>query len=754
VQDVTAARVAQESLRGANALLQAVFDHAPAGMLLRARDGRILQMNGTAAEHLGMPLSAVGDVCWQDQVDPTVSGQLGGGDAEILRTNAPVSVDLTVARPDGTSGFLHVIRYPVLDERGEVNAFGSFALDITDRKLAELALRAAEERFRSAFENAPIGMALSDLEGNYLQVNGALCEITGYTSEQLRATSVAAITHPDDAGGDRELFERLLADEIEHYSCEQRYVRCTGEVVWVSLYATVLRDRDGEPLQLLSQILDITERRMLETQLRHLADHDPLTGLLNRRGLEAALEQHVARVSRYGDHGALLLMDLDHFKTVNDTLGHSAGDELIISVAGLLARRMRASDTIARLGGDEFAILLPEGDEPAACQVAAKIVKDVRASTLQIDGRESARVTASVGVTLFHRGIGGSEEALVNADLAMYDAKEAGRDQVALYRADRHDQSKMKTRLQWFDRIRNAIQADRFVFHAQPIAELETGSVRQYELLLRMLDESGDLILPGAFLQIAERYDLVQALDRWVTARAIEILEQQAALGHLLTLEVNLSGKSLGDAELLELIERELRRSGIAPSSLIFEVTETVAVANIQIARRFADRITELGCRFALDDFGAGLDSFYYLKYLPFDYLKIDGELVTNCTRNRTDQLVIESLVSIARGLGKQTIAAFVEDRETELFLRRHEVDLAQGYHIGRPVPIAEALNGAGATGAAPLSGLQPSALATSSSAIASEEVAAGEGALRTQATPPATARRKSSTSEPSRSTA
>ena len=215
----------------------------------------------------------------------------------------------------------------------------------------------------------------------------------------------AAITHPDDAGGDRELFQQLLAGEIEHYSCEQRYVRRTGEVVWVSLFATVLRDRDGKPLQLLSQILDITERRMLETQLRHLADHDPLTGLLNRRGLEAALEQHVARVSRYGDHGALLLLDLDHFKTVNDTLGHSAGDELIISVAGA------ADPAPARVRHDRAAGRRRVRDPAAggrrdrAEQVAAKIVKDIRENAFLLDGRKPGRVTASVGVTLFTQRI-------------------------------------------------------------------------------------------------------------------------------------------------------------------------------------------------------------------------------------------------------------------------------------------------------------------------------------------------------------
>ncbi len=823
VQDVTAAREAAESLRIANARLQAVFDHAPAGMLLRSPGGEVLQVNGRAAKQLDWRVLEAEGFRADEHDHPTISDQMHVFDDVLLSSGEPISVDIRVEQPDGGAGFLHVVRYPVLDEQGQVTALGSFAIDITDRKLAERArekalheledaqriagigswsqdpaaavltwsaemfriigrdpelgpapghefidtyvvpsdrervrgahaavlqhgeqveldyriragdgsartlhalaredpdtpgcyvgtvqdvtemraaaiqLRAVEERFRSAFENASIGMALSDLEGNYLQVNSALCEITGYTREQLRATSLQAITHPDDADADREQFRRLLAGEVEHYSREQRYVRSSGHVVWVSHFATVLRDRDGRPLELLSQILDITDRRMLETQLRHLADHDPLTGLLNRRGLESALEQHVLRVSRYGDHGALIVMDIDHFKTVNDTLGHSAGDELIVSVATLLTRRLRASDTIARLGGDEFAILLPEADEAAAEQVAAKIVKDIRENAVLLDGRKPGRVTASVGITLFTQSMSGAEEALVNADLAMYDAKEAGRDRAVLYSADKHDQSKMSTRLEWIERIRTAIQDDRFVFHAQPIADLQSGDVRQYELLLRMRDENGEIILPGAFLHIAERFDLVQELDRWVTGKAIEILSQQRAAGRELVLEINLSGKSLGDPELLELIERELQRSGVPPSSLIFEVTETAAVANIQIARQFADRLTELGCRFALDDFGAGFDSFYYLKYLPFDFLKIDGEFVSNCTRNRTDQLVIESLVSVARGLGKRTIAEFVQDDETEAFLRLQGVDLAQGYHIGRPVPVTEVLTPVGA---------------------------------------------------------
>jgi diguanylate cyclase (GGDEF)-like protein len=482
--------------------------------------------------------------------------------------------------------------------------------------------------------------------------------------------------------------QRNLSGEVAHVEREKRYVRANGEIVWVALHATVLRDRTGRPQHYLAQVLDITERRRLETELRHLAEHDPLTGLLNRRGLEAELERHVAHVNRYGSRGALLVVDLDHFKAVNDTLGHEAGDQLIVAVAEMLSKRLRATDIVARLGGDEFAILLPEANEAAAQRVAEAIVADLHESPLPISGQRPLHVSASVGVTVFQRGLSAGEDALVNADLAMYDAKEAGRDRVSLHAAGRDDQARIKARLAWIERIRSALENDQLTLYAQPILSLSTNEVRQHELLLRMIDATGDSIPPAAFLYIAERYDLVQEIDRWVVRQAIRLIERQQADGRHDAFEINVSGKSLGDAQLLEMIDSELRRSQIDPGQLIFEVTETAAIANIHLARRFAEHLKELGCRFALDDFGAGFGSFYYLKHIPFDYLKIDGEFVTGCLANRTDQLVIESLVSIARGLSKQTIAEGVEDGLTEQFLRRNGVDFAQGFHIGRPFPI------------------------------------------------------------------
>jgi EAL domain-containing protein (putative c-di-GMP-specific phosphodiesterase class I) len=270
----------------------------------------------------------------------------------------------------------------------------------------------------------------------------------------------------------------------------------------------------------------------------------------------------------------------------------------------------------------------------------------------------------------------------------MYEAKEAGRDRYCVVSPDAQRPARIRERVSWLDRLRTALDDERFVLHAQPIRDLRTGEIGQHELLLRMLGDNDELIGPAAFLPLAERFGLAPEIDRWVVAQAISLLEgDPEGTG---ALEINLSGPSLNDGELIALIESEIARSHVDPRRLIFEITETAAVSNIPLARRFAERLTQLGCRFALDDFGAGFGSFYYLKHLPFDYLKIDGEFISGCLGNRTDQLVIEAVVRIARGLGKETIAEFVSDAQLEAFVRSQGVDHAQGFYIGRPVPVAQ----------------------------------------------------------------
>ncbi len=618
------------------------------------------------------------------RVHPEDRARVAGSYVRTFSVGSPLDLDYRILTENGDERTVHVRGR---EDPTRPNCFVGTVQDVTDQRAAQRALEDAQERFRHAFEDAPIGMALISPTGRIEQVNGALSTICMRTSDDLHGISLRELLHPADADLGCDGLRSLASGEIDQLSLELRIIPGAGSAIDVSVNGTLLRRGPADDHRLLCQFQDITERKRFQEQLQFMADHDPLTGLHNRRKFEAELDRHVEHVKRYGPEGALIVLDIDHFKSINDTLGHNAGDELIVSIASTLQARLRSSDVLARLGGDEFAVLLPRADEGEADKVARALVSAIRTSTTLLGG-ERKKVTTSLGVAMFkaNRRELSSETVLIEADLAMYDAKEAGRDRRAFYATSEHRVSRTKARLTWVNRIEHALEHDRLALLAQPILDLHAGEVKQHELLIRMLDDHDDLIPPAAFLYIAERFGLIARIDEWVATEAIELIESNPGL----QLEVNISGKSLGDRTLLQAIDQRLRASTIDPASLIFEVTETAAVANITHAQAFAQHLRDHGCRFALDDFGAGFGSFYYLKHLPFDYVKIDGEFVQHAATGHIDQLVIEAVVRIAQGLGKETIAEFVTNERTQRMLARLGVDYAQGYHIGKPVPVAE----------------------------------------------------------------
>ncbi|HYZ30295.1 MAG TPA: bifunctional diguanylate cyclase/phosphodiesterase, partial [Thermoleophilaceae bacterium] len=340
---------------------------------------------------------------------------------------------------------------------------------------------------------------------------------------------------------------------------------------------------------------------------------------------------------------------------------------------------------------DEFAVLLKNVERPQAERVAAEFLRAIRTRELPIEGQR-ATMTTSIGIALFGDSQPQAEDLLVNADLAMYEAKDAGGNRFEVAADDGEHLAGMQARLGWVERIRRALEEDRFVLHAQPILDLQTDTISQYELLLRLMDDTGDLVPPAVFIPTAERFGLIQEIDRWVIHKAIALLCDSGRRGEKFRLEVNVSGRSLADPELPTFVEHELAAAAVDPGRLVFEITETAAIANMEQARVFADRMTSLGCCFALDDFGAGFSSFYYLKYLPLDYLKIDGDFIKSIINSTTDQLVVKAMVEIARGMGMKTIAEFVEDPETVEMLRAKGVDYSQGYFHGVPRPVADVL--------------------------------------------------------------
>jgi diguanylate cyclase (GGDEF)-like protein/PAS domain S-box-containing protein len=574
-----------------------------------------------------------------------------------------------------------------------------------ERELAQSALVVAENRFKTAFSYAPIGMALISLDGAFMQVNRALARIVGYEEEQLLQRDVTDLVDPDDRREHELALDALRHGAMQTIEGERRLLTADGGVAWTSTHTTLIRDDEQKPAYLLAQIEDVSARRRYESRLQHLADHDPLTGLLNRRAYDSALRAHLESPAGREGAGGVIVLDLDDFKQVNDTLGHSAGDDLIGRVAHALSSRLRSEDVIARLGGDEFAILLRGGGEAELGRLAEELLEIVREQrAARGPGGRERPVTASLGVApLCLLPNASADEVLTAADLAMYDAKEAGRDRAETYGGHAEGegrQARIESHLAWVERIRAALDEDRLVLHAQPVAETSTRRMTQYELLIRMRDDDDSLIQPSRFLPIAERYGLIKELDRWVIGAAIALLREQLARGRRPVVELNLSGQSLGDSDLAEHVGRKLEGSGVLATQLIFEVTETAAIGNMAAARSCAEQLHALGCRFALDDFGAGFGSFYYLKHLPFDFIKIDGEFVRNCASNAADRLVVKAVVDLARGLGKRTVAEFVGDATTLRILRDLGVDYAQGFHIGRPAPLNDWL--ATAEGGAP----------------------------------------------------
>ena len=557
---------------------------------------------------------------------------------------------------------------------------------MTAQEFAVQVESARARAFQMAFTGAPIGMAIVDERGRITMANDALARITGCSVERLAERSMLDLIEPDDRDEDAANRPRLFAGKLSGYDTRLRLRGADGTSVWVAL--TVSGDGEMPPVSLIYQVQDISERRALEGRLEHLIDHDFLTGLFNRRRFEQELDHEIARQRRSAPRAAVLMLDLDGFKAVNDRLGHAMGDELLRGLAADLHARTRETDVLARLSGDEFAILMPDTDREEAETVAADVIALVRRHRASLAG-EVARVTASVGVALFDDLDDGQVLAL--ADAAMYAAKESGGDQLVVFTSD--DQATASRSVSEANGLRRALKDQRFVLHCQPILNLAEGSIDQYELLIRMQGENpGELVAPNAFLYAAERFGLIGAIDTWVISQAVALIAEQHRLGRRVVLAVNLSGRSIGDPRLASHIDRELDESGIDPSCLVFELTETAAISNIQAAQRLSRRLHHRGCRLSLDDFGAGCASFSYLKSLPFDYIKIDGDFIRGLTQHPIDQLVVSAIVTIAKGMGKQTIAEFVTDQETSDMLQAQGVDYAQGFHTGRPRPVEDVL--------------------------------------------------------------
>jgi diguanylate cyclase (GGDEF)-like protein/PAS domain S-box-containing protein len=666
---------------------QALWDNPYQVVAILSAGGRILEVSPGFLARLGTdPATLVGAMATNfiHPEDVQALARLG------QRPHAKMALRWRL--PDGQWVWLEAVGAAFQTPEGKWRVLVTVR-DLTEHRRLETELRQSEETLRTVLDTVSEAVFITDRSQCYLWCNQAFSRLTGYSRNEAIGLPLATLIPPDQLAKVREISRRQLRGELGTHSYDLEILTKEGQRLPIEVSVSVINRADGS-YWFVGSFRDISERRRWEARLLHLADHDHLTGLFNRRRFYEELERELARVRRYGGRAALLWVDLDGFKEINDRFGHHVGDDVLRHVAAALRLEVRRSDFIGRLGGDEFGVVLVEVDEEEAQTVAQRIL--VRLQDLVLPGGIHLRLSASIGVALLHQLGADAKEAMVYADRAMYASKAQGVGVVTLHRAPARQPitltapHKMRG---WEVRLRRALQAGHLRLFCQPILNLHTNRVGRYELLLR-LQENGHIIPPPLFLWAAEELNLIRDIDHWVVQRTVALLRQLLDSGQQLSLHVdlhvNMSGRSVCDPELRRTLRKLVQEAGLEPGRLVFEITETSSLLDVQEMRAFMEEMRQLGCRFALDDFGVGHSSLYRLRFLPFDYLKIDGSFVRGLLHDRVDRMMVRGFALAASALGLRSIAEQVEDPQLLDVLRELGVDYAQGYCIGRPRPVEQ----------------------------------------------------------------
>lgn len=619
---------------------------------------------------------------------------VAAGTAHIV-DHAPYDVEFRLRTVRGKYLWVRVRAEAVRDASGHAVRMAGSISDISSLKEAERDAFIAHELAAVTLAAIADAVIRTDLSGRINYCNAVAEALLGLDAAQLCGqplASVCRVVEDSVAALPVDLVGRVLAGHTQLYENANLYlVRADGSVVAVDASTAAVRDQSGNSFGAVLVLHDVSAERQHAAQLTYQARHDALTGLVNRREFERQLAALLALPTASKCRRALMYVDLDQLKIVNDSGGHAAGDQLIRQLGALLKQNLRAGDLLARLGGDEFGVILNDCGAEQAATVAEALRKLIFETRFAWEGKSYA-TGLSIGLVTQVEQFGCLSEIMKVADAACFMAKEKGRNRVHCYRTDDHDLSLRHREIEWVARIGEALDCNRFCLYAQRIvpASADASRNQHIELLLRMVDADGGLIAPMSFIPAAERYNLMPKIDRWVVGAAFALLAESFARGAdaaRVICAINLSGASLADEDFLDFILQRQAQHRIALSSICFEITETAAIANLPKAAEFIASLRALGCRFSLDDFGAGMASFGYLKHLPVDYLKIDGSFVKDMLDDPIDHAMVEAINQIGHVMGKKTIAEFVENDAVFARLKSIGVDYAQGFGVGKPEP-------------------------------------------------------------------
>ncbi|MBK8535442.1 MAG: EAL domain-containing protein [Candidatus Competibacteraceae bacterium] len=677
-----------ETLRASEQRFRMLTDQLPVGVFPSNIQGECRYVNDRWRQWVGLTADQAAGSMWLQAVHPDDHDPMMQAWQQAVEQAGEFAANHRLQSSSGRVTWLSTCAIPLQDRAGRVSGYLGASTDIADLKRTEETLRASESKFRSYFELPLIGIALTGPDKRWWEVNDRLCEMLGYRRSQLLRLSWAEITHPDDLAAEIGQFERVMSRKVESYSLDKRLLRQDGTPIYVSVSSRCVRRSNGVAEYFVTVVQDITERRQSEERIQHLAQYDALTGLPNRALLDDRLRQAVLRAGRDHRMVGVLLVDLDHFKRINETLGHAAGDRLLRDVVGRLQQCVRQCDTISRQGGDEFAVLLPElGASDDAARIAERMLEAV-AQPYRLDDQELL-ASCSIGISLYPRDGRSSENLLKNADIALYRAKDMGRNNYQFYLSGATMIARERLSLE--THLRHAVAKQELELYYQPKWDFHTGAITGAEALIRWNHSQLGLLSPIRFIPIAEDSGLILQLGEWVlrtAVREIGDLHRDGFAGLLVA--VNLSGRQFRQDDLAEMVRGLLEETGFDPACLELELTESILMHHTEDNIATLKSFKGMGARLAIDDFGTGYSSLSYLQRFPVDVLKIDRAFVKDLPGDTSSAAIVDAIVTLAHGLGLEVVAEGVETVEHQDFLHAHGCDIGQGFLFGRPMPLTE----------------------------------------------------------------